>query len=59
MKISNELTLEWLRYMEDNQFSENTIENYFTDVKFFLEYIKSKNQVKTVSSEDLTLLQIE
>lgn len=59
MKITNKLLLERLQHLENNQYSENTIENYFTDVKLFLEYLKHKNTITTVSSDDLTLLEIE
>ena len=59
MKITNKLLLERLQHLENNQYSENTIENYFTDVKLFLEYLKNKNKNLTVSSDDLTLIEIE
>ena len=59
MKITNELLLERLQYLENKQYSENTIENYFTDMKLFLEYLKHKNQVSTISVMDITLLEIE
>ena len=59
MKITNKLLLERLQHLENNQYSENTIENYFTDVKLFLEYLKNKNTILTVSSDDLTLIEIE
>ncbi len=59
MKITNKLLLERLQHLENNQYSENTIENYFTDVKLFLEYLKHKNTILTVSSDDLTLIEIE
>ena len=59
MKITNEILLEWLQHLQNKQYAENTIENYFTDVKLFFENIKQKKQILTVSSEDLTLLEIE
>ena len=59
MKITNELLLGRLQHLENNQYSENTIENYFTDVKLFLERLKNKNTILTVSSDDLTLIEIE
>lgn len=59
MKITNSLLLERLQHLENNQYSGNTIENYFTDVKLFLEYLKHKNTILTVSSDDLTLIEIE
>lgn len=59
MKITNELLLGRIQHLENNQYSENTIENYFTDVKLFLERLKNKNTIMTVSSENLTLVEIE
>ena len=59
MKITNALLLERLQHLENNQYAENTIENYFTDVKLFLERLKNKNTILTVSSDDLTLIEIE
>lgn len=59
MKITNELLLEWVQYLENNQYAENTIENYFTDVKLFIEWLKNKNKIQTVTSENLRLIEIE
>lgn len=59
MKITNKLLLERLQHLENNQYSENTIENYFTDVKLFLEYLKHKNTVDTVDTKNLSLIEIE
>lgn len=59
MKITNELLLEWLQHLENNQYAENTIENYFTDVKLFIERFKNKNRIQTVTTEDLRLVEIE
>ena len=59
MEITNRLLLDWIQYLENNQYSENTIENYFTDVKLFLEFMKHKNTVETVYVENLSLIEIE
>ena len=59
MEITNKLLLDRLQHLENNQYSENTIGNYFTDVKFFLEFIKDKNTVDTVYVENLSLVEIE
>ena len=59
MKITNELLLERLKYLENKQYASNTMENYFTDVKLFLEFTKSDLLVSTVDVKDLTLLEIE
>ncbi len=59
MKITNELLLERLQHLENNQYAENTIANYFTDVKLFLEFLKNKNKIQTIQIEDLRLIEIE
>ena len=59
MKITNELLLERLQHLENNQYAENTITNYFTDVKLFLEFLKNKNKIQTIQIEDLRLIEIE
>lgn len=59
MKITNELLLERLQHLENNQYAENTITNYFTDVKLFLEFLKNKNKIQTIQTEDLRLIEIE
>lgn len=59
MKITNELLIERLQYLENNQYAENTVTNYFTDVKLFLEWLKNKKKVTTISSRDLRLIDIE
>lgn len=59
MKITNKLLLERLQHLENNQYSENTIENYFTDVKLFLEYLKNKNTIDTDDTKILSLIEIE
>ena len=48
MKITNKLLLERLQHLENNQYSENTIENYFTDVKLFLEFLKNNQNWENV-----------
>gem|GEM_PF-2649615 len=59
MEITNKLLLDRLQHLENNQYSENTIGNYFTDVKLFLEFMKDKNTVDTVYVESLNLVEIE
>lgn len=59
MKITNELLLGRLQYLENKQFAENTITNYFTDVKLFIEFIKHEKSISTVGVEDLTMITIE
>lgn len=58
MKITNELLLERVQYLENKQYATSTIEWYFTDFKLFMERRK-KNIGTTVASENLTLVEIE
>ncbi len=59
MKITNALLLERLQHLENNQYAENTITNYFTDVKLFLEFMKNELSIDTVSIEQITMMAIE
>lgn len=59
MKITNEILLARVQHLENKQYAENTITNYFTDVKLFLEFIKHEKAIHTVSVNDLTMLVIE
>ena len=42
MKITNELLLERLQHLENSNYAENTITNYFTDAKLFIWQIPLK-----------------
>lgn len=59
MEITNKLLLDRLQHLENNQYSENTIGNYLSDVKLFLEFMKNKNTVGAVYVENLSLIEIE
>ena len=50
MKITNKILLEWIQHLENNQYSENTMENYFTDVKLFLEFLKNNQNWENVGT---------
>ena len=45
--------------MLNKQFSLNTIQNYETDLKLFINYRRLNNSVSTIQSENLTLKEIE
>lgn len=59
MKITNELLLERVQHLENDQYAVNTIENYFTDMKLFLEFIRHEKAVDTISSNEIRLIEIE
>ena len=59
MEITNELLLERKQFLGNRDYSCNTIENYFSDVKIFLKYLKLKNKGHTTLTGEITLKEIE
>ena len=59
MLITNELIFKRKERMLNKQFSINTLQNYETDFKLFINYWRLKNSGKTIDSGDLTLREIE
>ena len=59
MEITNELLFKRKERMLNKQFSINTIQNYETDLKLFINYLRLNNNGSMVKSEDLTLIEIE
>lgn len=59
MKITNKLLLERLQHLENNQYAENTITNYLTDVKLFIEFMKNDLSVDTITTDDITMITID
>lgn len=59
MQITNELIFKRKERMLNKQFSMNTIQNYETDFKTFINYRRLKNNGRTVETRDLTLKEIE
>ena len=59
MEITNELLWERKLFLDNREYSYNTIQNYFSDVKIFLKYLMLKNKGNTVNCEEITLKQIE
>ena len=59
MLITNELLFERKERMLNKEFSINTISNYETDVKLFLNYLRLKTQGSIVACEKITLMEIE
>jgi hypothetical protein len=50
MEITNELLFKRKERMLNKQFSINTIQNYETDLKLFINYRRLKNKGKTIES---------
>ena len=59
MKITNELLFNRKERMLNTEFSINTIQNYETDVKLFIKYMRLKSWLFTVDTEKITLGEIE
>jgi site-specific recombinase XerD len=59
MELTRELLFKRKERMANKQFSINTIQNYETDLKLFINYWRLKNGGKTIKSDDLTLGEIE
>lgn len=59
MEITNELLWERKLFLDNREYSYNTIQNYYSDMKIFLKYLKLKNKGDTVDCEEITLKEIE
>lgn len=59
MKITNEITLNWLRHLQLENYAENTIGNYFTDLKLFLEFLMQNRGVESIDSDEIQLIDID
>lgn len=59
MEITNELIFKWKEWMLNKQFSWNTIQNYETDLKLFINHWRLKNKGTIMTIKDLTMIEIE
>ena len=59
MKITNELLFNRKERMLNKDFSINTIQNYETDVKTFINYLRLEKLGYTVDTKEITLIEIE
>jgi site-specific recombinase XerD len=59
MKITNELLFNRKERMLNKDFSINTIMNYETDVKTFINYLRIEKLGYTVDTKEITLIEIE
>lgn len=59
MKITNTLLREYKNYLNNKQFSINTIQNYTSDLNNFLNFIKNRNGLGIVSENEITMKEIE
>lgn len=59
MYITIELLGERKQFLNNRDYSNNTIENYSSDIKLFFNYLKLENGVHTITENDITLKTIE
>lgn len=59
MEITKQLLLERRQFLYNREFSENTIQNYTTDVNLFLNYLKIESGVFTIDENKITTKNIE
>ena len=59
MQITNELLFNRKERMLNKDFSINTIQNYETDVKTFINYLRLEKLGYTVDTKEITLIEIE
>lgn len=57
--IDNTLVSDWANYLNNRDYSRNTIDNYTSDVKQFLKWISLKNGIIFCDTEHITLPMVE
>ena len=59
MYITKEIIDERTQFLYNRDFSQNTIQNYNSDLKLFLNYLKLENKVYTIDHTQITMRSIE
>ena len=59
MIIDQNILQQWIQFLRNRNYSENTIENYKSDFKLFLNYIRLQKSDYTISENDITMEIIE
>lgn len=59
MIITNEILSERKQFLLNRNYATKTIQNYFSDMRIFLNYIRLQNKVSTVESGEITMKEIE
>jgi site-specific recombinase XerD len=59
MYIDNTIINEWVDFLKNRDYSENTIQNYTTDLKLFLNFIRLKKADYTITENDINFKMIE
>lgn len=56
MKITNQIIWEWKQYLINRDYSQNTLQNYLTDTRWFFDFISTGWDINT---EEITLKWVE
>jgi len=59
MIITNELLHKWMEYLANKWYSITTVSSYNTNLKLFLNYLRIKNSVATLTENDLSYIEIQ
>lgn len=59
MLLTKHLFNEWINFLHNRDYSENTIQNYSADMKLFTDFIKLEKRVYTVEEKEITMKKIE
>lgn len=59
MIIDQNIFQQWIQFLRNRNYSENTIDNYKSDFKLFLNYIRLQKSDYTITENDITMEIIE
>lgn len=59
MIIDQNIFQQWIQFLRNRNYSENTIDNYKSDFKLFLNYIRLQKSDYTIMENDITMEIIE
>jgi integrase/recombinase XerD len=59
MQLTKQLMNEWISFLYNRNYSENTIQNYSSDMKLFTDYLKLEKWVYTIDENEITMRNIE
>ena len=59
MIIDNNIIHQWIQFLLNRDFSENTIQNYRSDFRVFINYIRLEKADYTITEDDINLKMIE
>ena len=59
MEVTKQLLDERTQFLYNRNYAENTIQNYISDMRLFLNYLKIWNRINTISENKITIKNIE